>query len=66
MKTFGIRSGKQEKPFQEIIIQIGNREDTGADTEIGRQAEAALKEYYAGFHERNPQLRVFSAHLHIF
>ena len=31
-----IRSGKQEKPFHEIIIQIGNREDTGADTEIGR------------------------------
>ena len=38
-----IRSGKQEKPFHEIIIQIGNREDTGADTEIGRQAEEALK-----------------------
>ena len=60
-----IRSGKQEKPFHEIIIQIGNREDTGADTEIGRQAEAVLKEYYAGFQERNPQLRVFSAHLHM-
>ena len=60
-----IRSGKQEKPFHEIIIQIGNREDTGADTEIGRQAEEALKEYYAGFQERNPQLRVFSAHLHM-
>ena len=60
-----IRLGKQEKPFHEIIIQIGNREDTGADTEIGRQAEEALKEYYAGFQERNPQLRVFSAHLHM-
>ena len=60
-----IVNGKQEKPFHEIIIQIGNREDTGADTEIGRQAEEALKEYYAGFQERNPQLRVFSAHLHM-
>ena len=60
-----ICSGKQEKPFHEIIIQIGNREDTGADTEIGRQAEEALKEYYAGFQKRNPQLRVFSAHLHM-
>lgn len=60
-----IVNGKQEKPFHEIIIQIGNREDTGADTEIGVQAEAALKEYYAGFQERNPQLRVFSAHLHM-
>ena len=60
-----IVNGKQEKPFHEIIIQIGNREDTGADTEIGRQAEEALKKYYAGFQERNPQLRVFSAHLHM-
>ena len=60
-----IRSGKQEKPFHEIIIQIGNREDTGADTDIGKQAEEALKEYYAGFQQRNPQLRVFSAHLHM-
>ena len=60
-----IVNGKQEKPFHEIIIQIGNREDTGADTDIGRQAEEALKEYYAGFQERNPQLRVFSAHLHM-
>ena len=60
-----IVNGKQEKPFHEIIIQIGNREDTGANTEIGGQAEVALKEYYAGFQERNPQLRVFSAHLHM-
>ena len=56
---------KQGKQFHEIIIQIGNREDTEADTEIGGQAEEALKEYYAGFQERNPQLRVFSAHLHM-
>ena len=60
-----VRSGHQEKPFHEIVIQIGNREDTGATTEIGRQAEKALAEYYAGFRERNPQLRVFSAHLHM-
>ena len=25
-----IRTGKQEKPFHELIIQIGNRDDTGA------------------------------------
>ena len=60
-----IRSGHQEKPFHEIIVQIGNREDTGSETEIGRQAEKALAEYYAGFQERNPQLRVISAHIHM-
>lgn len=60
-----IRAGKQEKPFHEIIIQIGNRDDTGATTEIGHQAAEALSEYYNGFQNRNPNLRVFSAHLHM-
>ena len=60
-----IRSGHQEKPFHEIIVQIGNRDDTGSETEIGRRAEKALAEYYAGFQERNPQLRVISAHIHM-
>ena len=60
-----IRTGKQEKPFHELIIQIGNRDDTGSGTEIGEQAKAALDEYYQGFRERNPNLHVFSAHLHM-
>lgn len=60
-----IRSGKQEKPFHELILQIGNCEDTGATTDIGAQARAALDEYYRGFAERNPNLCVFSAHLHM-
>ena len=49
-----IRTGKQEKPFHELIIQIGNRDDTGSGTEIGEQAKAALDEYFQGFRERNP------------
>ena len=60
-----IRTGKQEKPFHELILQIGNRDDTGSETEIGEQAKAALDEYYRGFQERNPNLYVFSAHLHM-
>lgn len=60
-----IRRGKQEKPFHEIILQIGNCDDTGATTDVGEQARAALDEYYKGFAKRNPNLRVFSAHLHM-
>ena len=60
-----IRSGKQEKPFHEIILQVGNRDDMGADSEEGQLAAAVLDEYMKGFQERNPQLRVFSAHLHM-
>ena len=60
-----IRSGKQEKPFHELVIQIGNRDDTGADTEEGQLAEKVLDAYMKGFQGRNPNLRVFSAHLHM-
>ena len=59
------RSGKQEKPFHEIILQVGNRDDMSADSEEGQLAAAVLDEYMKGFQERNPQLRVFSAHLHM-
>ena len=60
-----IRSGKQEKPFHEIILQVGNRDDMSADSEEGQLAAAVLDEYMKGFQEHNPQLRVFSAHLHM-
>ena len=60
-----IRSGKQEKPFHEIILQVGNRDDMNADSKEGQLAAAVLDEYMKGFQERNPQLRVFSAHLHM-
>ena len=60
-----IRSGKQEKPFHEIILQVGNKDDMSADSDEGRLAAAVLDEYMKAFQERNPNLRVFSAHLHI-
>ena len=60
-----IRSGKQENLFHEIIIQIGDRESCGAATEDGELAAEILDEYMKGFQERNPNLRVFSAHLHM-
>ena len=60
-----IRTGRQEKLFHELILQIGNREDTGSETEFGERAKEALDEYYRGFQERNSNLYVFSAHLHM-
>ncbi len=60
-----IRSGKQEKLFHEIIIQIGDRESCGAATEDGELAAKILDEYMKEFQNRNPNLRVFSAHLHM-
>ncbi|MEJ8728628.1 plasmid recombination protein [Flintibacter sp. HCN-6482] len=60
-----IRSGKQEKPFHEIILQVGNKDDMSADSDEGRLALTVLGEYMKAFQERNPNLRVFSAHLHM-
>ena len=60
-----IRSGKQEKPFHEIILQVGDRDDMGAESENGLLAKKILDEYYRNFQARNPNLYVFSAHLHM-
>ena len=60
-----IRNSKQEKPFHELILQIGDKENMSAESENGELARRILDEYYRGFQERNPQLRVFSAHLHM-
>lgn len=60
-----IRSGKQEKPFHELIVQIGNKDDMSAQSEDGALAARILDEYMRGFQERNPNLRVFAAHLHM-
>lgn len=60
-----IRSGKQEKLFHEIILQIGNKDDMGAMTEEGALAAEVLDEYMKDFQTRNPTLRVFFAHLHM-
>ena len=59
------RESKQEKPFQEIIVQIGDKDNMGAETQNGQLAKKILDEYMRGFQNRNPNLYVFSAHLHM-
>ena len=60
-----IRTGKQEKLFEELIIQVGNKDDMNAASENGQLAQQILDEYMRSFQQRNPTLRVFSAHLHM-
>ncbi len=60
-----IRNSKQEKPFHELILQIGDKENMGAGSENGNLARQVLDEYYSKFQERNPNLYIFSAHLHM-
>ena len=60
-----IRAGNQEKPFHELILQVGNKDDMNATGEYAQLARQVLDEYYQDFQARNPNLRVFSAHLHM-
>ena len=60
-----IKNSKQKKPFHELILQFGDKETMSAESENGQLARQILDEYYRGFQERNPNLKVFSAHLHM-
>ena len=60
-----IRNSKQEKLFHEIILQIGDMVTMSSESENGLLAQRILDEYYQDFQERNPYLKVFSAHLHM-
>ena len=60
-----IRGSHQEKLFHEIILQIGDMDNMGSGTENGELAKEVLDEYFKGFQQRNPFLRVYSAHIHM-
>lgn len=60
-----IRTGKQEKLFHEVILQIGNKDNMAAISEDGQLAAKELDEYMQNFQQRNPNMYVFSAHLHM-
>lgn len=60
-----IRTGKQEKLFYEVIFQVGNIENMASKSEEGQLGAKVLDEFMRSFQERNPYLKVFSAHLHM-
>ena len=60
-----IRHSRQEKEFHEAIFQVGNRDDTGVDSDMCKEAAAVLEEYVRSFEERNPHLKLFNAVIHM-
>lgn len=60
-----IENGKQEKPFYELIFQIGNKDDTPCGSEDAAMAVDILREYHTDFLERNPHIKVFNAVIHL-
>ena len=60
-----IKRSKQEKLFYEVIVQIGNMDDTGVGSYSAEIATQILKDYVELFQFRNPQLYVFGAYIHM-
>ena len=48
-----------------MIFQIGNKDDMNAKSEEGQIAKEILIDFMEDFQKRNPNLYVFSAHLHM-
>lgn len=60
-----IRKGKQEKLFEEIVVQFGDMHDCGIGSENWETAKTMLDEYMREFEKRNPNLKVFNAVMHL-
>lgn len=58
-------SGNGEKVFYEIVVQVGNMQDCNVRSPMGDVAKEILDEYMKGFQERNPNLYVFNAVMHL-
>lgn len=56
---------KQEKPFYELIVQIGNKDDTTCGTNDGILATQILEQFANDFSKRNPHIRVFNSVVHL-
>lgn len=60
-----IKRSKQEKLFYEVIVQIGNRDDTSVGSDAGEIAKDILRDYLYEFVKNNPNLYVFGAYIHM-
>ena len=60
-----IRKGKQEKPFYEVVVQFGDISSCGLKSGNWETAKQMLDEYMRSFEERNKNMKVFNAVMHL-
>lgn len=60
-----IANGKREEAFYEIIVQFGDSKNSPCGSENGKVVQGLLDEYIKGFRDRNPNLHIFNAVLHM-
>ena len=56
-----IEGDAKKHPIYEMIVQIGDRNDTGIDCPVEKEC---MREFLAGWKERNPNLELIGAYLH--
>ena len=60
-----IKNGSREEAFYEVVVQFGCAKSCPVGSEGGDIATKMLDEYMKSFQARNPNLKIFSAHLHL-
>lgn len=60
-----IKNGKQEKLFYEAVVQFGDISSCGLKSGNWETARQMLDEYMQMFEQRNPNMKVFNAVLHL-
>ncbi|MCM1168208.1 MAG: plasmid recombination protein, partial [Lachnospiraceae bacterium] len=60
-----IKNGKQEKLFEEIVVQFGDMETCGLKSGKWEEAKLMLDDFMKSFERRNPNLKVFNAIMHL-
>lgn len=58
-----IQSSKKTSLQQELIIQVGDKDDFSSKADFDK-ANEILKEWYSDFEKRNPQLKIYNAVIH--
>lgn len=60
-----VAASKREEAFYEAVIQFGDMQTAPCGSQRGEIAKQMLDEYMKGFQQRNPNLHVFNAVLHM-
>ena len=60
-----MKQSKKEKPFYEVVVQVGDINSCGFGKDNYELAKHILDEYMRGFEKRNPNIKVFNAVMHL-
>lgn len=59
-----VKAGKKTSVQQEMIIQVGDKDDFGLGSINKKLANKVLEEYFKEFEKRNPNLKIYNAVIH--